>query len=109
MITTENNKLIAEFMNEEIGFADTSKPCILIDNVWSPIKYHKSWDWLMPVVQKIDSMEYNVVMSRISVNINPILEDNKPIVSFVCGDIEQKLSLLHESITEFIKWYNENK
>ena len=54
MKTQKNNKLIAEFMNEEIGFSDTSEPCVLGDYSQRPMKYHKSWDWLMPVLEKIN-------------------------------------------------------
>jgi len=43
MNTQENNKLIAEFMN----YADLGT-----EGDFSYLKYHSSWDWLMPVVQK---------------------------------------------------------
>jgi len=41
----QNNKLIAEFMG------DTHKSVLNIGKVYKD--YSKSWDWLMPVVQKI--------------------------------------------------------
>tara|TARA_R100001163_G_C4994834_1_gene146091 strand:- start:247 stop:597 length:351 start_codon:yes stop_codon:yes gene_type:complete len=40
----ENNKLIAEFMSH--GFHDGKH------RSFDELQYHKSWDWLMPVVQK---------------------------------------------------------
>ncbi len=42
MNTQENNKLIAEFLGKDHEF----NQCL------SAPQYHKSWDWLMPVVQK---------------------------------------------------------
>lgn len=43
MNTIENNKLIAEFIGIEL------KP----NECGRLFRYHKSWDWLMPVVKKI--------------------------------------------------------
>lgn len=56
----EGNKLIAEFM--EWNDLD-----LLLD-IWTgeavqvyvpEMKYHTSWDWLMPVVEKIEKMGYD--------------------------------------------------
>lgn len=43
-MTTENNKTIAEFMGLNIDRGVQS------DYMEHELKYHKSWDWLMPVV-----------------------------------------------------------
>lgn len=43
----KDNKLIAEFMEVD-GFLSLSQ-----------MEYHNSWDWLMPVVQKIGDDYYN--------------------------------------------------
>jgi hypothetical protein len=45
MNTQENNKLIAEFMNY---------PDLGTEGDFSYLKYHSSWDWLMPVLKKIN-------------------------------------------------------
>ena len=45
-MTTENNKLIAEFMGVDQVDIDTW----LETN--SNLHYHTSWDWLMPVIDK---------------------------------------------------------
>src|SRR6056297_493676 len=72
----ENNKLIAEFMGynvDEIKFileADslphlvrTSTHLLFLDDedkketsIWDFIEFHNSWDWLMPVVEKIEKL-----------------------------------------------------
>ena len=41
---TNSNKLIAEFMDLRSTGLSIYKP--------SEYKYHKSWDWLMPVIEK---------------------------------------------------------
>jgi hypothetical protein len=63
MNTKENNRLIAEFMGEKTITIDELKS-ILKENrenglihtpqayVEDDLKYHSSWDWLMPVVSK---------------------------------------------------------
>ncbi len=57
MSTKENNKLIAKFMDTEI--TNNTKNIL-----GSSLKYHSSWDWLMPVIEKIESL--NFVIDTIS-------------------------------------------
>ena len=53
-----NNKLIAEFMGMVVSDSDnyTSE---LHTNVDADLKYHTSWDWLMPVAKKCINPEDN--------------------------------------------------
>lgn len=107
MKTTESNKLIAEFMGarfrhlenidvHQYNFGRT-------DGSWKTnkdMKYHSSWDWLMPVVRKIvelccdetnddlfESDYYTSILETVSL---AIIED------------------AYKVVVEFIKWYNEN-
>ena len=52
-----NNKLIAEFMGYEIIFRPNSNGFIEISDTElcdvDDLEYHKSWDLLMPVIEKI--------------------------------------------------------
>ena len=48
MNTQENNELIAEFMGVDPIDIDYA-----IDE-YGKLKYHLSWDWLMPVLKKIN-------------------------------------------------------
>ena len=59
---TNSNKLIAEFMGRpykqeflEKGVGGIFEEVVLCEN----LQYHTSWDWLMPVVQKIGDDYYN--------------------------------------------------
>ena len=47
----EGNKIIAEFMGKTRRYETTIE--IFYDN----LKYHSSWDWLMPVVEKIEGID----------------------------------------------------
>lgn len=104
MNTQESNLLIAEFMNLQIG-----EKMVLRNRSWTVPKYHKSWDWLMSVVEKIESLGFEVRIEGISCKINRVLEKDSPIVSWVCGDTKRKrkIKLVFRAIRTFIKWHNE--
>jgi hypothetical protein len=93
-----DNELIAEFMGSRVKLWDgvprikTAKHGL--QSVWSELQYDKSWDWLMPVVEKIDgiydydrSMYNRVVELPVSTPINEV----------------------YKAVVQFITWYNENK
>ena len=55
----DNNILIAEFMGlERLSDATNSMYHHEGDFIGRNLEYHTSWDWLMPVVQKIESLGY---------------------------------------------------
>ena len=106
-----NNKLIAEFM----GAVGTPKynptewdvyitGCLDVDSddenaqhFYTPdeMKYHTSWDWLMPVVSKITRDEQYID--------NDYREHLLDIVPY--GHIEDT----YDAVVEFIKQYNDEK
>jgi hypothetical protein len=81
MNTTENNKLIAEFMGYDRGVSDL-------------MGYDTSWDWLIPVVEKIKRAKFILEFGC------RILPDNEG---------RSKIEATYKAVVEFIKWYNENK
>jgi hypothetical protein len=61
----KNNKLIAEFMDIEFNkgtFYDMGYDVFSDGNLYRihELKYHESWDWLMPVVEKIYSLDADI-------------------------------------------------
>ena len=56
----KDNKLIAEFMGIKttngIVFQDANT------SEFHTIKYHESWDWLMPVVEKVIQKDYDFLV-----------------------------------------------
>ena len=87
-----SNKLIAEFMGIEntngLVFQDANT------KEFHSIKYHTSWDWLMPVISKITKDERCVE--------NEYRERIMDVVPY--GNIEDTI----EAVVEFIKEYNLN-
>ncbi len=50
------NKLIAEFMGYEVKHGKCYSPKYN-DGTISPMQFNASWDWLMPVVEKVLKMK----------------------------------------------------
>jgi len=102
----ENNKLIAEFM----GFEDESRfvggrHIMRKKTVWKygcqqykeypyiELKYHCSWDWIIPVVEQIyDTELYEQEINQIG-DITHAL-------------IDLDINGLHNAVVEFIEFYN---
>jgi len=131
MTILESNKLIAEFMgymyipksisNTEGGWYK-EKPEELLNFIpkskRSPFKlcrhhhqlrYHSSWDWLMPVVIKMVSGSYYLQKFRVDYTL-PYIEGN-PLAVFSTTkkyDCNLTLKTLYKEVIEFIQWYNKN-
>ena len=60
MTTEESNKLVAEFMGciYNNDFYYDNDPNMYPEGIEGS-KYHSSWDWLMPVVEKIEDTIVN--------------------------------------------------
>jgi len=94
-MSTENNKLIAEFMGMTYGDPNDNSVMIQMTpqgNEVVPIKsmkYHCSWDWLMPVVREIlitielDSLYYDTEELRYNILDCDISGAYKEIVEFI--------------------------
>jgi hypothetical protein len=83
--TNENNKLILEFMGYPNVANDEDKKDYLEDCV----KYHSSWDWLIPVIDKCyqEHMSKHIVYAVMTCNKNKA----------------------YQAVIKFIKEYNQNK
>ena len=71
----KENKLIAEFMEY---------PNLGTKGDFSYLKYHKSWDCLMPVVEKIEQVHEGVPQELMNVNLfSTIDEVYNAVVEFI--------------------------
>lgn len=87
-----NNILIAEFnqkYSEGFGLYDFNGCHYKLDE----LEFHTSWDWLMPVVQKIKD--------------TPTYGSTDGIDFVLTCDLTKES--LYESVVEFIKYHNEEK
>jgi len=120
----KNNKLIADF----IGASKTSnckdnemfipgQTICRIDTIelgkGHILKFHKSWDWLMPVVEKIESEFCSSNIHYYSAG----MMKQAYVVEFLGYNIDydnsqydkSKIKAVYKAVIKFIKWYNKNK
>jgi hypothetical protein len=133
----ETNRLIAEFMGftkeKNLGYYDNNENMsqVVYDvqngNCFDELLFDKSWDWLMPVVEKIENLSYGKWYVHIQGNSVSIEDGNdSPIWDYHVNSYNPTLSLfstslfsenknntpiasLYKAVVEFIKYYNKIK
>ena len=84
----ENNKLIAEFMGitpNEAGVYHVSKhKGYSLEN----LQYHTEWNWLMPVVERIEQVHEGVPQELINLSLFSTIDE------------------VYQAVVEFIKLHN---
>jgi hypothetical protein len=122
----ENNKLIAEFMGCKL--IGTEKDNIYyipqhserrllykglvnesIDFKPSQMKYHESWEWLIPVVEKIESLNVVCFEKNLQEEGDYQCLFTKGNDIFICHYADTSKEATHRVVVEFIKWYNERE
>lgn len=93
METTENNKLIAEFMGMKYSDKRSFNNGEWTHSIRSLSKFQSSWDWLMPVVREILTL----------IDINQSDYDASALKFEVLDDDIQQA---YKEVIEFIKEYN---
>ena len=105
----EGNKLIAEFVGAKNDLSDIYylpefahyfnsygqiewSDCFRLNE----LKYYTSWDWLMPVVEKIEKTTAFVNIKGCLVNVSNIVDVSAP----------SKIEAVWIAVVEFIEWYN---
>lgn len=114
----EGNKLIAKFMGGKFRKSKDkntlNKYFDLKDKGYfyyeNEICYHASWDWIMPVVEKIESFGFytNILSAdndnkKHAMHITLVNEEEQYSLWY-----ESKILAVYKAVVEFIKWYNQN-
>ncbi len=135
----EGNKLIVSFLDNKVKQIEGTLNQIFllgtntefVDTFWSEtIKYHSSWDWLMPVVEKIEKIGYSTSFKTYYCRINSkggnydnyiawinfsdeeysisrhLISDFDSIFLYHSKEKLTKLEAIYIIVIEFIKWYN---
>jgi len=129
METTQNNKLIAEFM----GLKEIYTPLLNIYEISeteicleTDLAYHTDWNWLMKVVDKIESFQATIRLKSnyshfqnqnyhqvtIEIDKGKLSESRKTfwddgfIYKHHSNTGLNRIDCYYESVIEFIKWYN---
>ena len=100
MKTIEKNKLIAEFMGYPKHKIDFVGKRLNFENS-KHNTYHKDWNWLIEVVEKIESLGYRMEIVK---HICRIYLSNKETI--VNSENTPKIEAVYNAVVEFIKWYN---
>lgn len=96
----ESNKLIAEFMKLDIGHGDmvidkwseTSK----INSVWTKMRFHSDWNWLMEVAEKCFQTQNFIAGS----------DEDYFIANLNDALITINKDEVYKAVIKFIEWYN---
>lgn len=115
-----SNKLIAEFMGWEIsgpGFpSGYNNPHNLYCH-FEDLEFNHSWDWLMPVVEKIENLgfwtkiqahtSFDNLYKSCDIKKQKPRSDGDYLYNYEGDWIESKIEAVYNAVVEFIKFYNE--
>ena len=103
----EGNKMIAGFhglycLNEYARHEDHGS-CVN----YADMQYHTSWDWLMPVIEKLEKLGIAFTIDPWGIEaIEYISGKEKVIFEFINDDNYPKLRQYYDTVIASIQWYN---
>ena len=94
----KSNKLIAEFMQLEVEDGLYHYTTLMDDYKTDMLYFDSSWDWLMPVIKKIESKNY--WFNRLDGDVT-LVNDKGIIISTPMSD--GGIDMYYQIVVEFIK------
>lgn len=119
----EGNKLIADFMGlvyepeTEIYDSSSQDPPYtrkerwlgfasgIVTPVYETLQYNSSWDWLMPVIRKMKSMQHDPNEMFMGTTLDRAMQ----FANVLERPIYAPINVIWLRVVEFIKWYNNQK
>lgn len=117
----EGNKLIGEFMGAKRSTVDGDKRYLRFPDPHAgtdtyafyprELKYHSSWDWLMPVVEKIIQID-GVDVETLNWLVKIKYDDGENVIVISSMDSLKKkgatmIQAYYNTVVQFIQWYNQ--
>lgn len=112
MTEKESIKLLADFMGIEVkeygSILGTAQP--FSDYWWNPERHELyepniRWGHIMPIVEKIETMDYGFKMCRKVVEV--YIDSSKEVLYTVKKD--SRINSLFEVVVKFVEYYNKEK
>jgi len=108
----EGKTLIAEFMGKKEAIERTA---LLGGSGYGGCRYDSSWDWLFPVIDKINGLgkEYHLAIFKTYVSVS-VEKGGKFYKDFSLAHSENiskeqtSLEAAYKVVVKFVKWYNKN-
>ena len=120
MNTTNKNTLIAEFMGVSKSKIDANGQVLNFENS-KYNTYNSDWNWLLKVVEEIESLEdterFEITNSGVNITHYQTKEvkfiyngyhTNKGMYLLTEKAVDTKIEAVYMAVVEFIKWYNKN-
>lgn len=80
------------------------------DDYHYSLKFNSDWNWIIKVVEKIENLDYDFIISNKTANVwtktdfNCITDNSKDENRY-----SSKLEAVFEACVQFVEWYNKNK
>ncbi len=107
-LRAKNNVLIAEFMGVKSYEASGYTNFVYSEDSHRTevdLAYHDSWDWLMPVVEKIDEVSDENTLFKVEHN-RAFVEDIENYHIFIDVIASSRLEATYKAVVEFINQLN---
>lgn len=118
--TVSDNEVIADWMASKVNVNERGrKEYLLLEapkgfsgDCWyelGNVRYATSWDWLMPVVRKIESLMPTIKIPEHLEYLKNGTHGSEPYVEVISLPIASPIEEIYKAVVEFIKWYNNSQ